>query len=383
MTGERDDLFSRPISYWMEGAGPDSDVVISSRVRLARNIAGLPFPHMLDREQAERVIGTVSDLIASAAARGDGPLADLHLVRLHDLGSLQRQVLVEKHLISPQHARSPLGAAAIRTDQAVSLMINEEDHLRIQVLMPALQLEEALADAVAVDDALETGLSYAWDERFGYLTACPTNTGTAMRASVMLHLPALVMTNQARRLAGLIGKLNCIVRGMYGEGSEAAGNIFQVSNQITMGQSESEVLTGLGSLTSRLIDEERSARRGLVGEMRPHLEDRVWRAWGVLTTARVLSSREALQCVSDLKLGSDLGIIAGLDAPALNSVMYMIRPAYLQILSGHELTPDERDIRRASLVRDQLAGRGPEAGDDRLSRASGAQAGRPEQSGAA
>jgi protein arginine kinase len=360
----QDDIFSQPVGRWMEGTGPSADVVISSRVRLARNVAGVPFPHAMEREAALRLIQSVQDVVEAAAHAGDAeagggapsPLRGLHLVRLGDLGPLQRQALVEKHLISPQHARNPLGAVAIRADQAVSVMVNEEDHLRIQALYPALQLHEALALCSAVDDELEAHLDYAWHQRFGYLTACPTNTGTAMRASVMLHLPGLVMTNQARRLTGLISKLNCVVRGMYGEGSEAAGNVFQVSNQVTMGQSEEDVLTGLISLTTRLVQEEREARAGLLAEMRTHLEDRVWRAWGVLTCARVLTSKEALACVSDLRLGVDLDIIRGLDPRRLNGIMFAIRPAHVQILTGRELDPDERDIRRASIVRQQIAG---------------------------
>ncbi|MDP2873120.1 MAG: protein arginine kinase [Bacillota bacterium] len=351
----RDDLFSWPISHWMEGDGPESDVVISSRVRLARNVTGIPFPHLMDDGQAERIISMVSQALAGGPADEPGPTADLHLVRLSDLGSLQRAVLVEKHLISPLHAAGARGAAVIRGDQAVSIMINEEDHLRIQVLFPALQLLEALAVCTAVDDALERHIDYAWDQRLGYLTSCPTNTGTGMRASVMLHLPGLVITNQARRLAGLINKLSCVVRGMYGEGTEAAGNVFQVSNQITMGQTEEEILSGLQSLTARLIVEERSARRSLLEEMKPQLEDRVWRAWGIMTTARVLSSREAMQLISDLKLGVALGLIDRVGASLVNSIMFMIRPAYLQILAGQELSPDERDIRRAELVRQHLS----------------------------
>jgi protein arginine kinase len=307
----------------------------------------------MQQDQHQRMIDMVADAIAGDRARG-GPLADLHVVRLADLGPLQREVLVEKHLISPQHAGRGTGAAAIRTDQTVSVMVNEEDHLRIQVLMPALQLTEAYRLCAAVDDAFEAALDFAWDDGYGYLTACPTNTGTAMRASVMLHLPGLVMTGQARRLAGLISRLSCVVRGMYGEGSEAAGHIFQVSNQITMGQSEDEVIAGLSGLTARLIQDERQARAALLAESRAHLEDRVWRAWGTLTCARVLSSREALQYTSDLKLGVDLGLLPDVDAGTVNSLMYIIRPAYLQILSGRELSPEERDIRRAGLVREHL-----------------------------
>jgi protein arginine kinase len=351
-----DDIFSRPVSSWMRGAGPDSDVVVSSRVRLARNAAGIPFPHMIDDAQAEKVISLVGSALSEATGKPGHPLGDLHLIRLTDLSHLQRMVLVEKHLISPQHASSGQGAAAIRSDQSVSIMVNEEDHLRIQALHPALQLEEALRQCLSIDDALEESIDFAWDQRLGYLTSCPTNTGTGMRASVMMHLPGLVITNQARRLTALISKLNCVVRGMYGEGTEAAGNMFQVSNQITMGRAEEEILSGLQSLTARLLADERQARGALLDETRPHVEDRVWRAWGILTSARVLSSREALQLISDLKLGIDLGLIATVEASLVNSIMYTIRPAYLQLLAGEELGPEERDFRRATLVRQQLSG---------------------------
>jgi len=361
MTAGSDDIFSRPVSRWMMGSGPDSDVVISSRVRLARNVAGIPFPHMMDSQQAEKVVGIVAGALAGGRGDAAHPLHDLHVIRLGDLGQLQRTVLVEKHLISPQHAANSKGAVAIRSDQAVSIMVNEEDHLRIQVLYPALQLAEAFRHCISIDDALEETLDFAWDQRMGYLTACPTNTGTGMRASVMMHLPGLVITNQARRLAGMISKLNCVVRGMYGEGTEAAGNMFQVSNQITMGQPEEEILGGLQSLATRLLSEERHARNALLDETRPHIEDRVWRAWGILTSARVLNSREALQLISDLKLGIDLGLIKSVDAGVVNSVMYTIRPAYLQLLAGEELGPEERDVRRATLVREQLAGASLEA----------------------
>lgn len=356
-----DDIFSRPVSRWMTGSGPDSDVVISSRVRLARNLAGIPFPHMMDSRQAERVTALVGDALAKGAAIPEHPLHDLHVVRLGDLGQLHRLVLVEKHLISPQHAADNKGAVAVRSDQAVSVMINEEDHLRIQVLYPALQLQQAFRDCTAIDDAFEDSLDFAWDQRLGYLTCCPTNTGTGMRASVMVHLPGLVISNQVRRLAGMISKLNCVVRGMYGEGTEAAGNMFQVSNQITMGQPEEEILGGLQSLTARVVSEERHARETMLDEMRPHVEDRVWRAWGVLTCARVLSSREALQLISDLKLGIDLGLTTSVDPGVANSIMYTIRPAYLQLLAGEELGPEDRDVRRAALVRQQLAGGSLEA----------------------
>ncbi|MDQ7793384.1 MAG: protein arginine kinase [bacterium] len=340
-------------SKWIEGAGPYSDLVISCRVRLARNVRDLPFPHLMSKEQAGELLGRLKQALSNRGARS--PDHRMTLYRLRELSPLDRQVLVEKHLISPQHARNvEKGAVLLRGDEAVSVLVNEEDHLRIQCLYPALQLDEAWRLGGNVDDLLERHLDYAFRPDRGYLTACPTNVGTGLRASVMLHLPALVITNQAGRLNSSIVKLGFMVRGIFGEGTEALGNIFQFSNQITLGRSEAEIIDNLRTVTEQIVEQERSARETLLKETRGYLEDKVWRAYGILTNARLLSSAEAIQLLSEVRLGRDLGFLPGLTAAGLTELLVATRPGFLQKLADHQLSATERDLHRARLVREKL-----------------------------
>ncbi len=348
-----DDILKRSSPDWMDGSGPESDVVISSRIRLARNLKRYPFPHMMTRSSAEPLIAEVK--AAVDALNQGGGWGSFEIEHMNDIPALERQVLTEKHLISPQHAQDPAGKAVIlRDDEAVSIMVNEEDHLRIQCLFSGLQVQQAYVLANGVDDVLESFLDYAFSAQHGYLTACPTNVGTGMRASVMMHLPGLVATNQAGRVLQAIGKLGVAVRGLYGEGTEAGGNVFQVSNQITLGQAEAEVVNNLLGISGQIIEQERKARMLLVAQAREQLEDRVWRAYGVLRTARVLSSEEALRLWSEVRLGAEAGVIKGLSRKAINELLVVTRPAFLQNLEGREMSQGERDIKRAALVRDRL-----------------------------
>lgn len=337
---------------WLQNTGPASDIVISSRVRLARNLAEMPFPTRLSQEKGEEVLKRVEE---GSRAVGEGLGEPLSFFRLKELSPLERQVLVEKHLISPQHARdADLAAVVLKRDESVSIMVNEEDHLRIQCLFPGLQLEEALELGNRVDDLLEQKIDYAFDADHGYLTTCPTNTGTGLRASVMMHLPGLVMTNQAAPVFNTLSKVGVTVRGLYGEGSQAIGNLFQVSNQLTLGQSEEEILENLQAISRQLIDRERSAREWVLSEMRTHLEDRVGRAYGILTNARVITSNEAMALLSDLRLGIDLNILSHVEPKLFNGLIVLTRPAYLQYWSGAELAPEDRDLRRALLIRERI-----------------------------
>ncbi|MDN5327309.1 MAG: protein arginine kinase [Moorella sp. (in: firmicutes)] len=342
-------------SKWMEGSGPQADIVISSRIRLARNLKGLPFPNLMNSDQQARVVSQVSGAIQAPMVFQ--AVGELKLQPLRALAPEERQILVEKHLISPDLAAAGgEKAVVLRDDEAVSIMVNEEDHLRLQCLLPAMMLHEAWRLADAADDALENELDFAFDQERGYLTACPTNVGTGLRASTMLHLPALVLTRQAGPVLSALTKVGVAVRGLYGEGTEAQGNIFQVSNQITLGRSEEEIINNLSAVTVRLADQEREARELLRKQSRWQLEDRVGRAYGVLTNARILSSQEALQLLSDVRLGAEMKIIRGLDQRLLNQLMVRIQPAFLQFSAGKEMTPQERDVYRAAMVRELLAG---------------------------
>lgn len=342
-------------SKWMEGSGPQADIVISSRIRLARNLKGMPFPNLMNEAQEVKVIRQVSQAIRAPGVFQ--AVGELKLQTLRELSPVERQILVEKHLISPDLAEGKgEKAVVLRDDEAISIMVNEEDHLRLQCLLPALMLHEAWRLADAADDALENELDFAFDQERGYLTACPTNVGTGLRASTMLHLPALVLTKQAGQVLTALTKVGVTVRGLYGEGTEAQGNIFQVSNQITLGRSEEEIINNLSAVTVRLADQEREARELLRKQNRWQLEDRVGRAYGILTNARVLSSQEALQLLSDVRLGVEMKILRGIDQRLINQLMVRIQPAYLQFTAGKEMTPFERDVRRAAMVREFLAG---------------------------
>jgi protein arginine kinase len=344
------DKVSSANSRWMNSDGPDADIVISSRVRVARNLAGTPFPHLLDQQKSMEVINEVKAAVENKEA--SDLIGSLELSLLNELSPLERQILVDKHLISPDLLNNfQFKAVAISDDEAVSVMINEEDHLRIQCILSGLRLQEAWAIVNNVDDGLEKTLDYAFSEKLGYLTSCPTNTGTGLRASVMLHLIGLKITNQLGGVFNAISKLGLTVRGLYGEGTEAIGDLFQISNQITLGQSEEEIINNLVSMTRQILTQEQSSRQALYRERREVIEDRVYRAYGILKHARILTLEEAMRKLSDLRLGIELKVILGVQDKLLNELMVKIRPAFLTKTAGRELSRNKMDAARADLIR--------------------------------
>lgn len=341
------------ISEWMKGEGPESDIVISSRVRLARNLKTQPFPLLATESQAEEIVNEVNKVLENEDIRDIGKF---ELLKLDSLSDLEKRVLVEKHIISHNLANeSRKGAVALSENESISIMINEEDHLRIQCLYPGLQIYNAWNTANNIDDIFEKKLEYAFDEKRGYLTSCPTNVGTGIRASVMLHLPALVLTGQINRIISAITQVGLTVRGIYGEGSDALGNLFQISNQITLGQSEEDIIENLHGVVKQIIEHERNARKSLIQEKKVQIEDRVNRALGILSYAKIIDSKEATQRLSDLRLGIDLDMIKNVSSNVLNELMVMTQPGFLQQITGHSLTPEERDVRRASIIRERLS----------------------------
>lgn len=335
------------LSQWMRAPGPEGDIVLSSRVRIARNLARVPFPNLATAKQTEDVLQQVQ----SAVER----FGNLEWVNMDDLSAQEKQVLVEKHLISPNLVSNGRKSAVVLSpDESISIMVNEEDHLRIQCLAPGLQVEKAFAQANRLDDALEETLTYAFDNRRGYLTSCPTNVGTGIRASVMLHLPALVITQQIKRIVPAITQVGLTVRGIYGEGSDAIGNLFQVSNQLTLGQTEQEIIESLISVVTQLIDHEREARLMLLRESEVRMRDKAQRAYGILSHAVVIDSKEAASRLSDLRLGVDLGIIEGVSPDVFPELMVMMQPAFIQQYYKEKLSPEERDVRRAELIRTHI-----------------------------
>lgn len=350
-----DILFDQPLNPWVEGSGEERDIVLSTRVRLARNLENIPFPNRASEQQLNEVTGQVRKLATDLEASDRHPYIFLEMDQLN---SLERNILVEKHIVSPNHIQDPQHRALlVREDAAVSIMINEEDHLRLQCLAPGLNLEAAADLANAVDDILEAKLDFAFKEELGYLTACPTNLGTGLRASVMAHLPALVITRRIGRIVNAATQLGLAVRGLYGEGSEAVGNIFQISNQLTLGKSEQEITDSLNSIMKQVVDHERAARNMLVEEAKDALSDRVWRAYGVLKFARSMSGQEALTLLSEVRLGIDMELIKTVPAEVFDELLVMTRPNFLQKLAGgNDIDPAQRDQLRAQIIRDKLKG---------------------------
>ena len=335
-------------SAWMTET--DSPVVISSRVRLARNLEDFPFPHVLGPEGA----GQVEQIVSQVLTDIEGNIG-LRYISLTELNSVEHQVLIEKHLISPSlGGSSGARGVALAPDHRYAVMVNEEDHVRIQVLMPGNQLLETHRLATGLDDELEAKLDFAYRESQGYLTACPTNVGTGLRASVMVHLPGLVIMKQVQQVLGALTHLGLDVRGLYGEGSQASGHMFQVSNQITLGKSEEDILTHLDAVTGQIVEHELQARELLQVQMPMLLEDKVWRARGTLQNARLLSSEDAMHLLSHDRLGSDIGLLPKIK-DCFASLIADTRPGCLQYILDRELDPSQRDEERAKLVRARTA----------------------------
>ena len=346
------DLASRA-GEWLRGDGPMSEVVISSRIRLARNIAGFNFLTRCNRTQRQTLERKMRDVILGA-----GISEKTFYVDLVDAPEMDRQLLVERHLISKPHAQAE-GArgVAIGEDETVSIMVNEEDHLRIQVLRSGLQLEEAWEQIGRVDDALEGKLDFAFHPRFGYLTACPTNVGTGIRVSVMLHLPALKLTGDIEKVFRAAKDMRLAVRGLYGEGTEATGDFYQISNQTTLGKLEEDVIQDFKHVViPKIIDYEHHARRTLLNDRTTALDDKVFRALGLLRSARLMASEEVLYMLSHLRMGVNLGRVKDIEIRTLNELLLMTQPAHLQKMMSKKLDGDPRRAARADFIRARLGG---------------------------
>ena len=339
---------------WLRGNGPESDVVVSTRIRLARNHAAFPFTSRASPQQKTEIEQLVRERLARIER--DPPLQYLNVAKM---GQLDRQFLVERQLISRElaSAEGPR-AVAVDTRESVSLMINEEDHLRIQVMQSGLNLEDAFQLANRIDDELAKKLDFGYSMHWGYLTACPTNTGTGMRGSVMLHLPALVMTKQINKVLTAVNKLSFTSRGFYGEGTQASGNFYQISNQVSMGQSETDILQNISGLIRQIIEQEEQARQALLVQNRPMLQDKIYRSYGILKNSYLISSQETVELLSMVRLGIDLGIVTDVDRRLINDLFIRIQPAHLQKIEGKKLNASERDAKRAAVIREKLNPKG-------------------------
>lgn len=325
----------------------NSDIVVSTRIRLARNVDKTPFPNAL-KDTKE-----VTEKIKNAVLGGNSTLAkDFDFIDLDNTPLIRKQELAEKHLISPVMCEGKGKSVMINKDQTMSIMLMEEDHIRLQIIKDGFALDEAYSLASKVDDVIEENITYAFDNDFGYLTACPTNTGTGMRASVMMHLPALTMTENINRVISSAGSLGIEVRGLYGEGTKAYGNLYQISNRITLGLSESQVIEKLTNVVHQIIDMETKARNMLKEKNYDAIADRLFRSYGTLKYARSVSSSEAKSLLSDVMLGQSLGIIPKESKIAPLECMVLSEPAL--VCDGKELSPNERDKKRAELIRNNI-----------------------------
>ena len=332
---------------WYKNKGTEGDIVLSTRVRIARNLTEYPFPVRLDETQRKDIGNIVRDILET------NKTFQLNFIDMSALSSTETVSLAEKHLISPEFACDTLGRSLLLSDdEDISIMICEEDHIRIQTVYPGLSLEEAFETALKIDEILEKKLSYAFDENLGYLTQCPTNIGTALRASVMLHLPALNKKGAMQRLSTTVAKLGLTLRGSYGEGSEVSGDIYQLSNQVTLGISEEAAIKNLNSIAMQIIAQEKQARALLVKD--EDYLDRIYRAYGILKSAYKLTSKELINLISYVRVGVSEGI---LDIPAekLRRLTVLLQPATLNAMSGKVLTQTERDVLRSQKIREELA----------------------------
>lgn len=342
--------FSTSGGEWLRGSGPESDIVISSRIRLARNVDQFPFVSKLDSERQKELEEYLRGELAPL-----NQTMGLEYLNLKHASMLDRLFLMERHLISREHVNSERDrGVAFTTEEMVSLMTNEEDHLRLQVMRSGLQLEETWRQAERLDSALGEVLPYSYHPRLGYLTACPTNVGTGMRVSVMFHLPALVLTKQIQKVFQAVSKIHLAVRGLYGEGTMAFGDFYQISNQVTLGRGEQEIIQGFKSLVPRIIVYERKVRDRMLEDNRVKLKDTVSRALGILKHAETIPSQETMDLLSKVRMGVNLGLISDIQIGRVNELFVLTQPAHLQKIKGKELGPQERDFVRAAFLRKHL-----------------------------
>ncbi|MEQ9407867.1 MAG: protein arginine kinase [Fuerstiella sp.] len=341
---------ARTSGEWLSAEGPESDIVISTRIRLARNVAGYPFMSRADDDIRRQLVDSLRNTISSTDVGGS-----LQFVDVAALDDIDGQLLVERQLISRELAQGegPRGVM-IGQGEHVSIMLNEEDHLRMQMLHSGLALQPAWNEINALDNALESRISFAFDEQLGYLTACPTNVGTGIRVSVMLHLPALRITREIQKVHQAAQKINLAVRGLYGEGSQAMGDFYQISNQMTLGCSEQDLLNNLAEVVPNILGYERRVRDLLCRDNKAQLEDQIARAMGILTSAKSISSEETMHLLSSVRLGVNLGMVPNVTIAGINELFIHTQPSHLQKLHGGPLKSADRNEARAAYLRESL-----------------------------
>ena len=330
--------------------GPHDRIVMSSRVRLARNVRDAAFPGWAKKPERVKILETIRPAVESLPE-----MKDAFSEAMDNLGALDKQILVERHLISREHAAKNSGSGLVLNhEESICVMINEEDHLRMQALRPGLQLRQAWGAIDRLDSELEKKLDYAFDNELGYLTACPTNLGTGIRVSAMLHLPGLVLAEQINPIIQSVNKLGLAVRGLYGEGTEALGNVFQVSNQMTLGETETMIVERLEKVLAQIIEHEENARQTLLEKKPKVVFNHIGRAYGILANAHSISSKETMNLLSLMRLGVDMGLFPGAERSLVDELFILTQPAHLQKQFSDKLSAEERDLLRADMVRERL-----------------------------
>ena len=346
-----DDLLHKECE-WLKGEGPKSNIAISTRIRIARNIAGQLYFNRASDSDREKTLNMVTSAIEKSSF-----FKNALFFKMKDISDLDRDFLVERHLMSREHTKEVAHKGLVVEEKEIaSAMLNEEDHIRLQVLQSGFNLTEAWRIIDGIDTELGKYISFDFSNKFGYLTSCPTNTGTGLRASVMLHLSALAMTNQIENVFDAISKLGLTMRGFYGEGTEALGDFFQISNQVALGHSEMDILDNLERIINKIIAREEATRKTLLIRKKEEISDRVCRSYGTLQNARIITSGETIKLLSAIRLGADLGLLKNIDTVTINEILLLTQPAHLQKLEGKQISPYERDIRRSDLIRERLKG---------------------------
>ncbi|RKX23875.1 MAG: protein arginine kinase [Candidatus Zixiibacteriota bacterium] len=340
---------------WLSGQGDESQVVLSTRVRLARNVAGCKYPTSADSETRKRIVSYFDSVLTRSEILSKG-----QYYKAADIDRLDQDFLIERHLISPAFLDGDLSKTVlIGPEERLSIMVNEEDHLRIQALSSGLDAQSSFDLAMQYEAEISHHLEFDYDKDFGYLTACPTNAGTGMRASILIHLPGLVLTRDIDKVISRITRAGLIVRGFYGEGSDVLGNLFQVSNQNTLGLAEADILSQITEVAREIIEEEAGARQQLKSEAADMIEDKIWRAFGILKHARVLTSDEVMNLLSAVRLGYVMKVVEFIDISLINEILLLSQPAHLQKYYGTEMDQNQQDFVRAQMVREKLRDTGP------------------------
>ncbi len=340
---------------WYRTTGRDSDIVVSTRVRLARNLTQYPFPGRMDEHMQTALVNEVRSVLEQEQQQGHIG-RDFSVINMNELSPVSRLALTEQHLISSEFENSQaMRALMLNDDQTISVMVNEEDHLRIQCIMSGLALDECYEAASRIDDRLDSAMGFAFSEKYGYLTQCPTNVGTGMRVSVMMNLTALFLSGKLTSVVKSLAKLGLTVRGMYGEGSLPYGNVYQISNQVTLGLSEQEILDKLETITQRLVENERATRAERVAQRRDEIQDYCYRSLGIMKAARVITSLETINLLNGVRYGVTTGLLPDIDFAVLNDIMVTSQKGNLMLrYENEELSEEERDVLRAEYVRGKL-----------------------------